>query len=204
LVFTGAYDDGRGELVALDQLNGEVVWEAVLPAPTNGASAIAGGVVFINATDGFLRAFDASTGALLWSAARGPMYGGVSISKDYVFTGSADGNVYAFALPGASPPPAPPTPTISIALDAPVAGTEWKKGKKYDVQWSVTGDVSRVNVSISRDGGATWTTLAENLEASLGTIRVKAKKPRSDSVIVRVTDAANQNLFAESGIFRIR
>jgi quinoprotein glucose dehydrogenase len=72
-----------GKLVAVDANTGEIAWETVLGLNTNlpeskqlvgsagsaGASVTAGGVVFVGATsDRRFRAFDARTGAELWSA----------------------------------------------------------------------------------------------------------------------------------------
>jgi hypothetical protein len=42
------------------------------------------------------------------------------------------------------------------------------------------------------------------MEAAPGTLQVKAKKPKSDTVIIRVTDSSNAAVFAESGMFQIR
>jgi quinoprotein glucose dehydrogenase len=72
-----------GKLVAVDANTGEIAWETVLGLNTDlpagkqlvgsagsaGASVTAGGVVFVGATsDRRFRAFDARTGAELWSA----------------------------------------------------------------------------------------------------------------------------------------
>ena len=97
-----------------------------------------------------------------------------------------------------------PQPRTSINVTAPSEGTDVKKGKKFDITWSIDGSVNRVDVMISRDGGSTWASLADNLSANTGSLRVKAKKPKSDAVIVRVTDSSNQATFGDSGTFRIR
>ena len=158
--------------------------------------------MFVGGADGALHAFDASTGSQLWSAQRSPMLGGVSISGTSVFVGSQDHNVYAFALPSAPPPP--PPASVAVTVNSPVAGEQWTKGERYNVNWSASGGVSRVDVSISRDGGATWVLLADDIDAAPGTHQVKAKKPRSDTVIMRVTDSSNAAVFGESGMFQIR
>ncbi|HEX8183389.1 MAG TPA: PQQ-binding-like beta-propeller repeat protein, partial [Blastocatellia bacterium] len=97
-VFMGAtVENTTGKVVALDQRTGNIVWEASQPAPIIGATAVAGGTVFIGGGDGGLRAYNAETGALLWVAKRGSMMGGVSITSDHVFIGSMDNSVYAFS-----------------------------------------------------------------------------------------------------------
>jgi hypothetical protein len=64
--------------------------------------------------------------------------------------------------------------------------------------------VSRVDVSISRDGGGSWEVLATGLDSSTGALEVKAKKPKSGTVVVRVTDSADSAVFGQSGMFSIR
>jgi hypothetical protein len=129
------------------------------------------------------------------------MLGGVSISGASVFSGSLDHNVYAFALPNTSPPP-PASATLTVS--SPAAGEQWTKGQRYNITWSASGGVSRVDVSISRDGGATWELLADDTDAAMGTLQVKAKKPKSETVVVRVTDSSNGAVFGQSGMFFIR
>jgi len=189
-----------GKVVALDQRDGRIVWESALSDPVLGAAAVAGGVVFLGGADKALHAYDASTGSQLWNASRNSMLGGVSISGTSVFVGSLDHNVYAFALPVTPIPPA----SAALTLSAPSAGEEWTRGQRYTVTWSASGGVNRVNVSISRDGGATWSFLAQDLDAAAGAFQVKAKKPKSDTVIIRVADSSNPAVYGESGMFSIK
>ncbi|HXU09348.1 MAG TPA: PQQ-binding-like beta-propeller repeat protein, partial [Blastocatellia bacterium] len=167
-----------------------------------GASAVTGGLLLIGGADGNLRAYDVSTGAVLWSAGRGSMLGGVSISRDRVFIGSTDRSVYAFALPSPPPPPQPPAATVTVS--SPSTGEQWMKGQRYNITWTASAAISRVDVSISRDGGVTWDLLADDTDAAAGVVNVKARKPRSETVIVRVSDASNPAVFSESGMFYIR
>lgn len=199
MVFMGASVQSQsGKVVALDARLGGRVWEAAQPNEIIGATAVANGAVFIGGSDGTVRAYDEQTGNQLWSARRGPIYGGVAVTRDHLFVGSADRTVYSFALADIVP-----QPRTSITVTAPSAGTDWVKGKKYNITWSIVGSVSRVDVMISRDGGSTWTTLAEQMDASAGSLRVKAKKPKSNTVIVRVEDSSNQTVFGDSGSFSI-
>ena len=200
MVFMGAVVNTKtGKVVALDQRSGRIVWEAQQPVSVIGAAAVAGGAVFIGGADGTVRAYDALTGAQLWAVQRGPFYGGLSISGTRVFAGSIDKSVYAFSLAGSQPQPKP-----SIVAMSPTPGEVWQVRTKYDINWNASSGVSRVDVSISRDGGATWTTLATGLDATARTFRVKAKKPRSETVVVKVSDSSDQSVFGISGIFQIR
>jgi polyvinyl alcohol dehydrogenase (cytochrome) len=63
-------------------------WEAY-SAPTYGASAVAGGVVFTGALDSLLRAYDAETGRLAWLApVSGPISSGPAVVGDSVYVGA--------------------------------------------------------------------------------------------------------------------
>jgi len=200
MIFLGGAVGGKtGKVVALDQRTGRIVWEAAQPSIVIGAAAVAGGAVFIGGTDGTIRAYDASTGSLLWSEHRATFYGGVSISGTKVFAGCTDNAVYAFSL-NTSPPPT----RLTIAATSPSSGDVWQVRGKYDITWNAAPGVSNVDVSISRDGGATWTTVASGVDAKTGTLRLKAKKPRSETVVVRITDSADASVSGVSGVFRIR
>jgi hypothetical protein len=129
------------------------------------------------------------------------MLGGVSISSSSVFIGSVDRNVYAFALPAAAPPP---TAVASVRVNSPSADDNWTVGQKYSITWNTSGPVSRVDVSISRDGGSTWQSVAEGIDANSEAVTMKAKKPRSELMLVRVTDSTNSSVAGQSGMFHIR
>jgi outer membrane protein assembly factor BamB len=61
--------------------------------------AIANGVVYLGGTDG-MRAFDATTGALLWqSVATAQFNGSPAVSDGVVYASTVAGVVYAFGLP---------------------------------------------------------------------------------------------------------
>jgi outer membrane protein assembly factor BamB len=200
LIFMGAAVQSQtGKVIALDARGGSKVWEASQPNEVIGATAVANGVVFIAGSDGTVRGYDAQTGNQLWSAVRANFVGGVSVTRDHLFVGSTNRNVYSFALADIVP-----QPRTSITVTSPSAGTEVKKGKKFDITWSIVGSVNRVAVMISHDGGSSWASLADSVDANTGSLRVKAKKPKSDAVIVRVTDLSNQATFGDSGTFRIR
>src|ERR1041384_1319209 len=203
-IFFGAtVNVATGEVVALDQRDGRIVWTAAESKGVIGSAAAAGGAVFMAGSEGSLRSFDASTGAELWSVTKATMLGGVSISSSSVFVGSVDGKVYAFTLPNAPPPPPPPS-TAAITITSPSGGDQWTKGEKYNVIWSVSGPVSRVDVSMSHDGGNTWAVLATGLDSSAGSFQIKAKKPKSNEMIMRVTDSSDSSIFGQSGMFSIR
>jgi outer membrane protein assembly factor BamB len=188
-----------GKVLALDQRDGRTLWETPLERPVLGAAATAGGLVFVGGDDGKIHAFDASTGREAWSELRSPMWGGVSISKDKIFVGSVDRTVYAFALNAAPPPP-----PLTITSTSPTTGDVWPVKSKRDITWIASPGVEKVDVSVSRDGGATWNVLMTGIDASTGSARIKIKKPRSKSAILKVSDSSNQSVFGLSGVFILK
>jgi outer membrane protein assembly factor BamB len=64
--FIGGYGAAKGELVALSQDTGKVVWDDKLPSSPYGAVTITNNVVFTTTYAGELYAFNAKTGAKLW------------------------------------------------------------------------------------------------------------------------------------------
>jgi outer membrane protein assembly factor BamB len=190
---------GTGKIVALEQRLGQIVWEQPQAKPVTGAVAVANGLVFSGGADGLLRAYDAESGAPVWSAQRGAMWGGVSVTADRVFVGSNDRSVYSFQLNAITP-----QPRATLAVTSPASGDLWRKNQNYNVTWSITGSISRVDISISRDGGATWTPLATSVDASAGSFNVTARKPKSRDVVVRVADSSDASVFGLSGTLRIK
>ncbi len=279
MIFMGASVDGdeAGKVVALDQNDGHIVWEAVQSAPVLGPASVGGGVVFIGGADGKVRAYDAMTGTELWSRQTGPAFSGVSISDGRLFAGGGYsvysftlatpkivteslpdgkvGRVYAATLQASSEQPLawsiasgvlPPglalslagelagvptdpgeftfvaqasdsdgqigsanlqitiAPRETITVTSPVDGDKWKIGRRHEVAWSSSAGVSKVDINLSRDGGSTWESLAESVDATPGAILIRAKNPRSDSAIVRVVDSSDSTVIGSSVVFRIR
>jgi alcohol dehydrogenase (cytochrome c) len=71
------YAFARGWLTALDADTGQVRWRYLAPAPVlAGVTATSGGLVFMGDLYGYVRAFDARTGTLLWEDRAGDATGG--------------------------------------------------------------------------------------------------------------------------------
>ncbi len=70
---------------------------------TNSSPAVANGVVYIGTINDNISGLDASTGAMLWSyTTHGEVQSSPAVANGvvYVGSGSGDGNMYAFHLPG--------------------------------------------------------------------------------------------------------
>ena len=85
-------------IFALDAASGEQVWNAVTSNGTVAASPALddGGRMFVGGFDGFLRAFDRASGALLWTfGARDHIYASPALQPDgTVVQAAADGSIY--------------------------------------------------------------------------------------------------------------
>jgi hypothetical protein len=55
-------------------------------------------------------------------------------------------------------------PTPALALRRPVGETTFKIGRNNTVQWVLRGVAGGVSVDLSRDGGATWTRLSDEVD----------------------------------------
>ncbi|HLG15115.1 MAG TPA: PQQ-binding-like beta-propeller repeat protein [Blastocatellia bacterium] len=180
LVFMGSAVGGNqtGKVVALDQRDGRIVWEAPQTRPVIGPAALADGVLLIGGADGDLRAYDPLTGEKLWSASIGPVLGGISIEQDRIFAGSVDHSVHAFKLGGAlgnQPPRAsirasavfgPPPLTVAFDADASdpdgrIIAYSWEFGdgsasseQSVSHTYAAAGNFT-VRLRVTDDGGAT-------------------------------------------------
>ncbi|KAK7340515.1 hypothetical protein VNO77_21221 [Canavalia gladiata] len=81
-----------GGWVAMDATDGRVIWSTANPrnSTANGPVSVANDVVFAGSTDrmGFIYAFDAKNGKILWSyKTGGSVYGGMSISNGCIYVG---------------------------------------------------------------------------------------------------------------------
>src|SRR5580700_10734128 len=78
-----------GEMVAVNQDTGAIIWDTPLPSSPFGAATVTNDVVFTTTFKGYLYALDATTGAILFST---PMSAGsnapVAVDGDYVIAGA--------------------------------------------------------------------------------------------------------------------
>lgn len=98
-------DDPRGEVVtARSALTGNVVWSVAYPHgdtfSIDSSPAIAGGVVYVGFSNQRVRAFDATTGTLLWKAVLdAASFSSPSIANGQLEIGTLAGTLYAFRRP---------------------------------------------------------------------------------------------------------
>ncbi len=84
-----AFDNAVGEMVAVNQDTGTVIWDTPLPSSPFGAATVTNDVVFTTTFKGDLYALDATTGAILFKT---PLSAGtnapVAVDGDYVIAGA--------------------------------------------------------------------------------------------------------------------
>jgi alcohol dehydrogenase (cytochrome c) len=84
-----AVENAVGEMVAVNQDTGAIIWDTPLPSSPYGAATVTNDVVFTTTFKGYLYALDATTGAILFKT---PMSAGsnapVAVDGDYVIAGA--------------------------------------------------------------------------------------------------------------------
>jgi alcohol dehydrogenase (cytochrome c) len=84
-----AFEKAVGEMVAVNQDTGAVIWDTPLPSSPYGAATVTNDVVFTTTFKGYLYAVDATTGAILFKT---PMSAGsnapVAVDGEYVIAGA--------------------------------------------------------------------------------------------------------------------
>jgi alcohol dehydrogenase (cytochrome c) len=87
--FEAAIAKATGEMIAVSQDTGKVIWADQLPSSPYGAATVTNNVVFTTTYSGYLYAFNAATGAILLKT---PLSSGsnapVAVDGDYVIAGA--------------------------------------------------------------------------------------------------------------------
>ncbi len=87
--FAASISKATGEMIAVNQDTGKVIWDNKLPSTPYGAATVTNNVVFTTTYSGYLYAFNAATGAILLKT---PLSSGsnapVAIDGDHVLVGA--------------------------------------------------------------------------------------------------------------------
>jgi alcohol dehydrogenase (cytochrome c) len=87
--FTNAVNTATGEMVAVNQDTGKIIWADKLPSSPYGAATVTNGVVFTTTYSGYLYAFNAATGAILLKTPMSAKSNApVAVDGDYVIAGA--------------------------------------------------------------------------------------------------------------------
>jgi len=86
---------------------------------------------------------------------------------------------------------------------APRPGDSWAIRSQQVIQWWFGGITGKVSISLSRDGGKSWTTLFRNI-ANKGSQRWKVTKPATTQAIIRVCSVSSPSICDTSDVFTIQ
>ena len=80
---------------------GKMLWASYIgnrPSTVETSPLVAGGIVYVGASDGVIYALDAAKGTLLWQHATGvPVFASMAVSGNCLYAADFSGNVYGFA-----------------------------------------------------------------------------------------------------------
>jgi len=77
---------------------------------------------------------------------------------------------------------------VTVTVLSPNGGETWPINSTQTIQWSSSGLTGKVKIELSRDGGATWASVANNV-ANTGSRTWKVKKPATTQARIRVSAA---------------
>jgi alcohol dehydrogenase (cytochrome c) len=87
--FSALINRATGEMVAVNQDTGKIIWDDKLPSSPYGAATVTNGVVFTTTYSGYLYAFNAATGAILLKTPMSALANApVAVDGDYVIAGA--------------------------------------------------------------------------------------------------------------------
>lgn len=90
------YIGGDFKVTAIDEKNGETLWETRTRVPVHGTPAVAGGNIYVPLQDKRLLALELDTGAVRWEfTSDSPFVGSAVVAAGIVYAGAQDGFVYA-------------------------------------------------------------------------------------------------------------
>ena len=95
VVYVGSSNMPPYDVYAIDAVSGAILWTTVVSGQVNSSPAVVNGSVYVNTFDGYLWAFEASTGKLKWSVRVGGCYSSPAVANGVVYVGSDDFNTYA-------------------------------------------------------------------------------------------------------------
>ena len=92
----------------------------------------------------------------------------------------------------------------SIHVTSPNGGESWKSNSRQTILWTSSGVAGNITIQLSRDGGATWTTVYNNISNS-GSQNWKVTKPTTTQARIRICSVQSPSVCAASdGDFSIR
>lgn len=100
-----------------------------------------------------------------------------------------------------------PPPTISLApnivVNSPNGGETLRGLSTTTITWTSAGVGSQINVSLSTDGGASWSSIAA-VSSTSNSVQWAVPSINSSQALIKISDATNASIYDQSdGIFTI-
>jgi outer membrane protein assembly factor BamB len=94
----GDVASGRGFLLAVREGDGTLAWQAPMGSRGDSSPAVSGGTVFTTSDDGALHAYDATSGAEMWTASTGSFFfdSSPAVANGLLYVASGDSVIHAF------------------------------------------------------------------------------------------------------------
>ena len=88
-------------------------------------------------------------------------------------------------------------PLNSISLTSPNGGENWIIGNSYNITWS-SSNITNVKIDYTTNSGSNWINIISSTSASAGSYNWTVPNTPSSQYMVRISDAANDSVYAES------
>ncbi len=93
-------------------------------------------------------------------------------------------------------------PPDTIKITSPKNGDQWIVGRHYYITWTTLGSITNVKIEYSTDGGSTWSLITASTSND-GQYEWTIPNTPSTNCKVKISNAANPNVYGESEIFAI-
>jgi hypothetical protein len=90
------------------------------------------------------------------------------------------------------------TPGPNITITSPNGGETWGTGSSGNITWTSNGVTGNVNIQLSRDGGATYTTIIPNTPIAAGTKAWTVTSPVTTTARIKVISISTPSVFDAS------
>ena len=93
-------------------------------------------------------------------------------------------------------------PQLSVSM--PNGGETWEIGTNTEISWTSNYTSGILTISLSRDNGAHWETIAEEIHVDQYTINYDVSGPPADSCLIKIIDVVNGVSDVSDAVFTIK
>ncbi|MDD3460826.1 MAG: hypothetical protein PHW28_05975, partial [Mesotoga sp.] len=93
----------------------------------------------------------------------------------------------------------------NLQVVSPNGSEIFQSGKPYTITWSNTSNITQLNIELSSNNGVDWIPVAGAVDATPGSYTWTVNNTPTNQALIRLTDAANANLFdISNNVFSIK